>query len=183
MQDTTIDLGRAARFFNATIQGALGTPRGVHADTAIAAAARMAGTMLLMSVLPATTRFAPGSPVLTEQVNVEGPALLALMQATLQQLGGDVDTASLDDVDIDLGRAQLSLLETQQRLDRFYLTYCDEERLSFREAASASAIAAGMLIHACRSVIDVRDAMALALCGLVEGAKTAPGTQHWYNVR
>jgi hypothetical protein len=55
--------------------------------------------------------------------------------------------------------------------------------LSFREAASASAIAAGMLIHACRSVIDVRDAMALALCGLVEGAKTAPGTQHWYNVR
>jgi hypothetical protein len=49
-----------------------------------------------------------------------------------------------------------------------------ENNLSDSEAAQACAIAAGLLIHATRNVLEVNIAFSLAVRGFVEGLKSAP---------
>jgi hypothetical protein len=63
--------------FNQVIIAKLATDKGVHAETAIAAASRMAGTFLLRSTgLPIAT-LKPGSPVFSDVIDEQGQRVLA----------------------------------------------------------------------------------------------------------
>jgi hypothetical protein len=56
-----------------------GESRAVHSETVIAAAARMAGTMLLRSFGIDTSKMPVGAAILSEQANEKGPMLLNIV--------------------------------------------------------------------------------------------------------
>src|ERR1700733_10488862 len=69
----------------------LGRRRAVHSETAIAAGARMAGTMLLRSFGFNTSAMSPGSVVLSDEANVQGPELVNIVAAMLHNYGLPLD--------------------------------------------------------------------------------------------
>ncbi|TAK92006.1 MAG: hypothetical protein EPO06_01975 [Burkholderiaceae bacterium] len=164
----------AADFFNKTLRQLVMTERGIHAETIIASAARMSGTMLFRSFVPPGSNFEPGTAVLSDQANVGGPKLMNLMFSTLKQLGHIVGEDTINRDYLTTQSSQLTLRQTQERLDSFIIAYCKAASLSFEEAAFALATAAGILVHDCRSALDVQQGAAIAVYGLIEGSKTAP---------
>ena len=164
----------AADFFNKSFRKFIITDHGIHAETIIASAARMSGTMLFRSFVPSDTNFKPGTTVLSDQANVGGPKLMNLMFATLNSLGQIVGEDTVNRNGLTTQSSQLTLQQTQERLDPLIIAYCKAAPLSFEEAALALAIATGILINDCRSVLDVQQGAAIAVYGLIEGAKTAP---------
>ena len=67
---------RAAGEFNRILLSKLANGQGVHAETAISSAARMAGTFLLRSSGLPLHSVKPGSPVFSDAMNEQGPELL-----------------------------------------------------------------------------------------------------------
>ena len=76
----------AANEYYGLILGRLADERGVHAETAISAAARMAGTFMLRSFGLPLEGMEPGSAVLSEAANDRGPLLLNRGLETLDLL-------------------------------------------------------------------------------------------------
>ena len=77
----------AADYLKAGFCRLLTTERGLHTETVIASSARMAGTMLFRSFVFPGGKFEPGTTVLSEEANVQGPKLMGLLFGTLQKLG------------------------------------------------------------------------------------------------
>src|SRR5262245_10112258 len=73
------------------------TQAGVHAGTAIASAARMAGTFLLRSFSLPLKDVAPGTPVLSEQANDHGPLLMRTLGTELIGLVAGLDQNRLSE--------------------------------------------------------------------------------------
>ncbi len=165
----------AADLLNRALRKIIVSEQGPHAETLIAAAARMAGTMLFHSLSPGPDHLPPGAVCLTDQANEQGPELMQLMFATLGQLGHkDIDRQTLVG---DSGRSALSRLslgETQQMLEPWYRKIQGLCGLSPREIADAGAIATAMSIHDCQSVLAVPAGCAIAVDGIVESVKTVP---------
>ncbi len=166
-------LGEAADFFNQTFRKLLVTERGIQAETIIASASRMAGTMLFRSFNFAG-KFEPGTPVLSSEANEFGPRLMHLMFAAIKAAGQAIDEAALNKDFLTTSMSQLSLRQTQERLDPMVLAYCKATSLPFKDAAFALATAAGILAYDCRPALALEKGAAIAVYGLVEGCKTAP---------
>lgn len=163
----------AQAFANATI-AALQTDRGVHAETAIAATARMAGTFLFRSFDFPAQDLVPGHAVLSDVANEQGPPLVQLLGGVLSELGVELDAERFGE-DIDPGNSpHREFLDTQKMLEPGYLAISRQHDLSGREAAIAGVIASAFLIHQCAQVLDPNIAFGVAVYGLIEGAKTAP---------
>ena len=86
----------AQDFANATIE-ALNTEQGIHAETAVAGAARMAGTFLFRSFGFPLQDIQPGQVVLSDQANAQGPVLLEILGSVLSQIGIVLDEEELSD--------------------------------------------------------------------------------------
>jgi hypothetical protein len=164
-----------ADLLNRALRKIVVAERGAHAETLIAAAARMAGTMLFHSFSPGFDHLPPGAVCLTDQANAQGPKLLRLMLATLDQLGHkDIDRQALAGAGERWTLSSLSLAETQEILEPWYRKIQGLCGLSAREIADAGAIATAMLIHDCRSALPVPSGVAIAIDSLVESTKTVP---------
>jgi hypothetical protein len=163
----------AKEFVNATVK-ALQTDRGVHAETAIAATARMAGTFLFRSFAFPLTDVEPGQPVLSEQANERGPRLVEVLSEILARLGVQLDRARLGDEPESDNQPQQGFLETQKLLEPQFAAIRTRHGLSEQEAAEAGAVATAMLMHQCLQVLDPHVAFSIAVYGFIEGAKTAP---------
>jgi hypothetical protein len=163
-----------ADFFNGILRKVATNEQGIHADTLIASAARMAGTMLFRSFVPPGSNFEPGTTVLSEQANVSGPKLMNLMFVTLKSLGDPAGEDLVDRDALNTKTSQLSLRQVQEQLDPFFLAYCKAAPLSFEEAAFSLAIATGILVHDCKPALEISKGSAIAIYGFIEGAKTAP---------
>lgn len=165
----------ASTFFKGIILSISSDENGVPAQTVIACAARMAGTMLFRHFVSPRCNAPTGTVVLSEEASVEGPILVELVLSTIRQLSGDnADIASSSDPLTTTSESRFSLIQTQEYLDPLYLSYCRATALSYREAAHASAIATGTLVHDSFSALGTQEATAIALYGIVEGSKTAP---------
>lgn len=155
------------------IVAAIGNERGVHAETAIAAAARMAGTFLLRSFgLPLET-LAPGSAVLSEQANTQGPALIDILGRVLDAMGIAIDPkhpAALESQ----SAPQWSLFQTQQNLDATLSAINARNELDDSQAARVGTYVTAMLVRDCARVLDPQVAFGIAVYGFVEGCKTVP---------
>jgi hypothetical protein len=176
---------QASREIADAIVTALTTERGVHAETAVVSAARMAGTFLFRSFRLPTTGLAPGSPVLSDQANERGPLLLEVLQAGLSGLGITVDAGAMQDSPEH--RPQLTFLESQRALEPRLAGILTARGLDREGAARACALATALLIHRTRSVLDPRVGFGLAVYGLVEGTKTMPApvqqpAKPWYKL-
>jgi hypothetical protein len=110
----------AAEEFAAATIGALRTERGVHAETAVAGAARMAGTFLIRSFGFPLGGIEPGQVVLSGKANEEGPRLVSILGGVLARVGIDLDARKLEDDPGPDRKPLLGFLETQRRLEPLY---------------------------------------------------------------
>ena len=73
----------------------IGSERAVHPETAIACAARLAGSLLLRSFVLKLDDFAPGSVLLSEEANKRGPQLISILGSVMQSMGVTLDKTQL----------------------------------------------------------------------------------------
>lgn len=166
---------RAADEYLLVILNKLKNEKGVHADTAIAAASRMAGTFLLRSFNLPIGDVKPGTAVLSDAANEKGPFLISLLESTLSQIGVPIDGQSLADAQLGKGEPpHLTVNETQTLLEASLNDVKDKFQLTLEESAHAAAVTAALLIKQCSGVIDPNVAFNIAAYGFVEGSKTAP---------
>lgn len=163
----------AQAFANATI-AALKTERGVHAETAVAGAARMAGTFLFRSFGLAAEGLEPGQVVLSEQANEAGPQLIQILGGVLSHIGVSLTQDKLGAAVSEEHQSSLSFLESQQLLEPHFRSIQTQLNLSHQEAAEASAVAAAFLIQQSAKILDPHASFGIAIYGFIEGAKTAP---------
>lgn len=174
MNDFTANQFEAAQKFVAATIEAFQNERGVHAETAIAGTARMAGTFLFRSFGLPLADVVPGQAVMSDKADKHGPELIQIMVAVLGQLGVNIDHQRCSGTPSPDHQSSLSFLETQKQLEPPYTEIVQHLGLSLPEAAQSAAAACAVLIQQCSAILDPHSAFDIALYGFVEGSKTAP---------
>jgi hypothetical protein len=164
----------AAREFAAATVDLLKTERGVHAETAVAAAARMAGTFLFRSFEFPASDIEPGQAVLSDRANEQGPMLVSILGAALSELGASLGREDPSDAALQEAQPNQSFLDTQRVLEPSFRAIADHHGLTQQDAAHAAALATAFLIQDCSTVLDPGVAFNIAVYGFIEGTKTAP---------
>lgn len=163
----------AQEFYTAVVQG-LRTAQGIHAVTAVAAMARLAGTFLLRSFGLPIDQMEPGTPILSEMANEQGPRLINILGSVLANMKIAIDPDRIDFSIPPNDKPQLTLLETQARLEPAFTRSIQQHGLSYAAAADAAAAATALVIAECADIVDPYTAFNAAAFGFVEGAKTVP---------
>lgn len=143
------------------------------AEIVIGSVARMAGSFLFRSFGLPLTGIQPGSVVLSEQANQQGPRLVQILGGVLESMGVKLDSSKLSASQRTKGQRE-SFLETQEALEMRFAAIRAKYGLSDGEAADAVALATAVLIKNCASLLDPHVGFGLAVYGFIEGAKTAP---------
>ena len=165
----------AANEMVTAIVGALAKDGRVHAESAVAGAARIAGTFLFRSFGFPPTTAPPGSPVLSDAANELGPLVMQTFATALGRLGVAIENPDLSEPIPDDRQPRLTVLETQSALEPELDRIARAHQLDLVAAAHASALAAAILVKRTGSVLPPRLGAALAVYGVVEGSKTMPG--------
>jgi hypothetical protein len=163
----------AARQFYAVILAKLTNEKGVHAETAIASAARMAGTFLMRSFNLSWDNIEPGTPVLSDSANEQGPKLVELLGLSLEQLQVRCDPQKLESAPPGYA-PQIDLLATQALLEPAMNQIRESQQLDYEQAARAATITTSLLMRECQQIVDPHTSFKLAAYSFVEGSKTAP---------
>ena len=167
-------MGQAAREFVDIVVDQLADERGIHAETAVVAVARMAGTFLFRSFGFQLPDSKPGQTVLSEQANEKGPRLVNIAATVLSDAGVKLDSNAVTDDLMKGHEPLLDFLNTQQRLEPKFNQVREKIGLSLTEAADAGALATAMLIQQTSQVLDSNVAFQLAVYSFIEGSKTIP---------
>jgi hypothetical protein len=173
-QDEAEKVGQAAREFVQLAIDKLATEKGVHAETAIAAVARMAGIFLFRSFGFQLTDVEPGQAVLSEQANEQGPRLVNIAATVLKDAGVDLDSNKVTDDSMSGHEPLLSFLDLQKLLEPDFNSVREKLGLSLTQAADDGALAAAMLIDQTSQVLDPNVAFEIAVFSFIEGSKTIP---------
>lgn len=155
----------------------LGKNRAVHSETAIVAAARMAGTMLFRSFNFDTSKMPPGAVVLSEEANEKGPELVNIVITMLHEYGLHPDKDKLWNAGERGEPPRMTLLETQALLDAELAKVRQEHHLNLEEGAHACALTTAWLIRECAPQIGLEVGLKIAGGGFIEGAKTVPRSE------
>lgn len=174
MASPTKEQQDAAQQFVGLAIEALKSEGGVHAETAIAGTARMAGTFLFRSFTFPLASVQPGQAVLSDAANEQGPKLIQALGNVLAHVGVTLDKSKLGANKDPEHQPQLDFLATQRRLDPGFSRAMHALGLSYLQAAESAAIATAILIKQCVPVLDPNLAFGIAAYGFVEGSKTAP---------
>lgn len=177
----------AARKFLSVILDGLTNEKGVHAETAITSAGRMAGTFLLRSFNLPIERLQPGAPVLSSVADEKGPALVNLLGDSLRQMNVPIDPERLQSVQGQQDQPQLGFLETQALLESDLSRIKEKYGFAYEEAAYAAAITTAFMIGKCSQVVDPHVGFNVAAYSFVEGVKTVPqrlekSNRPWYKL-
>lgn len=186
--------GKAAGEMVDLIANRIGTGRAVHPQTAVASAARLAGSILLRSfdIIPAGTR--PGTAILSNEANEEGPKLLGVISGMLKQLGETLNQGKLAGAPSpQVDPPVLSVLESLELLQADALRIAQANGLSLKEAAWSAAMATGFIVKECARDIGPEEGFTIAASGIIEGCKTVPpefgaapapsaGKKPWYKL-
>jgi hypothetical protein len=163
----------AQEFANITLD-ALNTALGVHAETAVAGVARMAGTYLFRTFGFPMDDIQPGQVVLSDMANDQGPALIEILGGALTQIGVSLNEENLGGETSAENQPNQSFLETQVLLEPRFAVVQEQYGLTHHEAAEACVIATALLIEDCSQVLDPNVAFNIAINSFIEGTKTAP---------
>jgi hypothetical protein len=164
----------AAKDFNQAIIAGLANEKGVHAETAISAAARMAGAYLLRSTGLPLENYTAGTPILVDLVDEKGQELMGLIGQALASMEVPYDETK---VNYDLAPEHsplMDLMETETKMDAPFREVAEKYELTDEQAAASLAISAAILIQNCAGFLDPHVAYVVATYGMVEGAKTVP---------
>lgn len=165
---------KCAKEFENFIFKSLQTEKGIHAETAVAASARMAGTFLFRSFGLPLKGINPGQPVFSDAANEQGPKLMSLLGGVIDQMGLKLDQKRLEAADHKSNPPLFGLLEMQEKFEVGMTTIKDHLGLSYQESAEAAAMSTASIIVQCSKVLDPHIAFKIAVYGFVEGSKTAP---------
>lgn len=156
------------------IAAKLGNNRAVHSETAIASAARMAGLMLFRSFGIDTSKILPGTVVLSEEANEQGPELINIVAYMLEQFGLKPNNEKISENSHNGEKSKMTVLETQKLLEKDILDIKQKYQLSFKESAYACALTTAWLIKECAPQIGLEVGFGIAIYSFIEGTKTVP---------
>jgi hypothetical protein len=174
MTITDPNLMRAAAEFTQTVISRLATKKGIHAETAISAASRMAGTFALRSCGLPIAQLAPGTPLLGSVFDGQGQKVLRSVDEALASMAVVLDPKELDYNLPHEHRPRMNLREVQSLLDEPFRAIADKYQLSAEESAHAAAVSTADLIKKCSKVLNTHLGYTIAAYGLVEASKTVP---------
>jgi hypothetical protein len=163
----------AAGEFVELVATRLGSGRAVHAQTAIASIARLAGSLLLRSFNLQLQSAEPGDVVLSMEANEEGPQLISIMSMLLQHLGIELDYGKLGEVPRG-DEPELSVVESLALLQEDAQQIAKDKGLTLKQAAQAAAMATAFVVHECSRNIGAEAGCKIATMGFIEGCKTVP---------
>lgn len=155
-----------------------GATRAVHPETAIASAARLSGGLLLRSFDLDLKKFEPGSVLLSEQANEQGPQLINILAAMLQNFGIKLDKAKLGGNALRGEEPKLSVLESLTLLQDGALRIAGDNHLNLKEASQSAAMATAFIVKECAKTISAEVGFNVAVYGLIAGSKTVPPRLH-----
>jgi hypothetical protein len=147
-----------------------------NAATLLHACAWLAGTSLFRS-FEFDPNSEPGTPVLSDQANLEGVKLLKVFMFLLKKDGIDLKP---DDLAAELPPADKpvkTILEVQEQFQQRYNEIMRDHSFDYAEGAKTGAVACTRLvkIHCLnRKDLEPRAAVSIVSMGFVEGSKTAP---------
>lgn len=165
---------QAATEFGTTAMQAFDQAGTFPAETVIGSVARMAGWFLFRSFEFPVTGVKPGSVVLSEQANQEGPRLIQILAGVLNGVGVKLDGSKLAANQATARGQKEPFLQTQELLGAQFAAIRDKHGLSDSEAADSAAAATAVLIKNCSTLLDPHVGFGLAVYGFIEGSKTAP---------
>lgn len=170
----TPEQNKAAGEFVELIAAKIGDGRSIHSETAIAACARLSGSLLLRSFNFQLEALEPGTALLSEEANQKGPELINTMLGFLSAVGVPADQLSVNQQGgrgeaprLDVG-ASLTLLQSDA------LKIGERYGLQLDQSAQAIALATGFIVKECIPQIGADVALNVAMFGFVEGSKTIP---------
>jgi hypothetical protein len=154
--------------------------RGVHAETAIAAAAVITGEQALRAAGHDLSTFEPGSVIMSDKVNellFEGDGQMTISDFFFNALfsqGIDVGKNSWPEQIPDEHQLMMDPLQVAARLRPDLAAVFESAGTAPIERAYACAQATAQLVAQTRRVLDPNIGKALALEAMLRGAKTAP---------
>jgi hypothetical protein len=166
---------KAAGEFVDLVANKLGAGRAVHPETAIATTARLAGSLLFRSFNLNVQSAQPGTVVLSNEANQEGPQLISILSAMLQHFGIPLNQEGLGGEPSNRGGApKLSAVESLGLLQAEAMHIVENNGLGLKEAAQAAAIATAFIVKECSREIGPEVGVNIATYGFIEGCKTMP---------
>jgi hypothetical protein len=154
------------------IASTIGQNREVHSATAIATSARLSGAFLFKSFGLNIEGAKPGTAVLSNQANEEGPELINVIGTVLSNLGVTIDKAKMESAEIQKSEIDFlqSLNVTQTKASEIRNKY----GLKDKEMAIVCAMSTAFIIQQCQNDLNVESGFNTAVYGLIEGSKTVP---------
>lgn len=165
---------QAATAFANAIIASLRLPGGIHPATAIATAARMAGTYLFRSFGLQVDDVKPGDAVLSRQAAEQEGELVRTALTVLARLGMQVTPPEPETAAQKQNQPLLPFLRTQPHAERLLLPLREQHGLTDLQAAHVAAAATALLVRQFAKVLDPGIGFSVAAYGFIEGAKTAP---------
>jgi hypothetical protein len=168
------DQFKASSEFTQIVMSRLSTDRGIHAETAISAAARMAGTFVLRSCGLPLANLAPGTPVFSDLIDEQGQNVLRTIDEVLAEMNVVLDGDKLVyDIPED-NSPHMELPDVQSMFDASFRTIAEKYNLTEEESAHAAAASVGVLIQKASGILDPHVGYIIATYGMIEGCKTVP---------
>jgi len=153
----------------------LGKGRAVHSETAIACIARLAGSLLFRSFDFNVQGQQPGTVILSNEANEEGPQLISIMLTMLQHFGVSLNQEMIgSESSKSGGTPQLSLLESLALLQEDAMRIAQNNGLGMKEMAWAGAMATAFVVKECANNIGSETGFNIAVYSFIEGCKTMP---------
>lgn len=170
----TPEQNKAAGEFVELIAAKIGDGRAVHSETAIAACARLSGSLLLRSFNFELETLEPGTVLLSEEANQKGPELINTMLGFLSALGVPADQLSVNQQAGQGEAPRLDVGPSLALLQSDALKIGERYGLQLDQSAQAIALATGFIVKECIPQIGAGVALNVAMFGFVEGSKTIP---------
>jgi hypothetical protein len=154
------------------VSSRLGGDQGVHPETAITSAARLAGSMLLRSFQFDLDTHEPGSILLSPEANEKGPQLINVLGTMLENFGISLDKSKLG---TERGEnPKLSYLEAMDIFQNDVLRILENTQLEYEDGAIAIGMATAFIVKECSTSIGAEIGFNSAVYGFIEGTKTIP---------
>ena len=157
------------------ITSVLNDDNGVHAETALASAARMSGMYTLLSFKFNLENVPPGTYVLSDEANEIGPSRLNTLATLLEEYG--IDKSLWDKIVIDIPLDNLPHSTTEET-ETLLTPLCEGLRkirgVTHVEMAHGLLATTALLVASTDGVLPADVALGIATKGLIEGTKTAP---------
>ncbi|MCV0438426.1 MAG: hypothetical protein K5880_07325 [Hydrogenophaga sp.] len=172
IQAQPIAVEEGARFFEIAVKHFVMDPTGIPAESCLACAAWMAGTLLFRLEVNPEIDAPRGSIVLNEGVNQRLPELAHFVTK-------HASYGMAPDPDIDRAnpkgsspKLRFSLADTQDILDPIYLSYAKRSDLTAEQTLQAAVLATALLAGKARRVLGLALVTHIALHCMSEASKT-----------